>query len=114
MGFLPELVQANLHIIVGVLGAPLELLLNTDAYYYALLPIVEQTLHPYAVSSESTVYALLIGNIIGTFISPFSPALWLALGLAELEMGAHIRYSFMWIWGLSVTLMSVAWALGLF
>ena len=114
MSFLPEFIQAHIHIIIGFFGVPFELLLNTDAYYYALLPIVEHAVQPYAVSGESVVYAMLIGNIIGTFISPFSPALWLALGLAKLDIGSHIRYSLIWIWGLSIMLMMSAWILGLF
>ena len=114
MYFLPEIILAHIHIIIGFLGAPFELILNTDAYYFALLPIVEQAVQPYAVSGESVVYAMLIGNIIGTFVSPFSPALWLALGLAKLEIGIYLRYAFGWIWGLSIILMLIAWSIGLF
>ena len=55
---------------------------------------------------------MIIGNIIGTFVSPLSPALWLALGLAGLEMGRHIRYSFMMMWGLSVVLLAIAVVIG--
>jgi CitMHS family citrate-Mg2+:H+ or citrate-Ca2+:H+ symporter len=55
---------------------------------------------------------MVIGNIIGTFISPFSPALWLALGLAGLEMGRHIRYSFFWVWGFSIILIVAAMLIG--
>ncbi len=111
---LPENVLAHIHIIIGFLGVPFELILNTDAYYFALLPIVEQAVQPYSVSSHSVVYAMLIGNIIGTFVSPFSPALWLGLGLTKLEIGPYIRYAFVWIWCLSIALMSIAWAIGLF
>lgn len=114
MRFLPESFLTHIHIIIGLLGVPFELILNTDAYYFALLPIVQQATLPYGVSSESVVYAMLIGNIIGTFISPFSPALWLALGLAKLDMGEYLRYAFIWIWTLSITLMLVAWGIGLF
>ena len=32
---------------------------------------------------------MIIGNIIGTFVSPFSPALWLGLSLAGLEIDAY-------------------------
>jgi citrate-Mg2+:H+ or citrate-Ca2+:H+ symporter, CitMHS family len=41
-------------------------------------------------------------GIIALLISPFSPALWLALGLADLDMGTHIRYAFIWVWGFLV------------
>ncbi|MDI6926892.1 hypothetical protein QMN62_26540, partial [Escherichia coli] len=81
-----------LHIIVALLGVPLDLLTSTDAYYFAVLPIVEQTAGQFGVPSVSTAYSMVIGNIIGTFVSPFSPALWLAIGLAEANMGTYIKY----------------------
>ncbi|WP_070884296.1 citrate transporter [Pseudomonas sp. D2-3] len=111
---LPAGMVGQLHIILGVFGFPMEFLLNTDAYYFGLLPVVMEVVENHGVAAPSVVYALMIGNIIGTFISPFSPALWLALGLARLEMGKHIRYSFWWMWGFSLALFATAWALGLF
>ena len=109
---LPAFIIPYLHIIIGVLGVPFDLLLSTDAYYFALLPIVDQVVTGFGVSSLSVAYAMIIGNIIGTFVSPLSPALWLALGLAGLEMGRHIRYSFMMMWGFSVVLLIIAIAIG--
>lgn len=109
---LPSFVVPYLHMIIGIFGVPFDLLLSTDAYYFALLPIVEQVAATFGVPSLSTAYAMIIGNIIGTFVSPLSPALWLALGLAGLEMGKHIRYSFMMMWGLSILLLIIAVLLG--
>ena len=112
VNILPAFVIPYLHIIIGVFGVPFDLLLSTDAYYFALFPIVEQIVTGFGVSSLSAAYAMIIGNIIGTFVSPLSPALWLALGLAGLEMGRHIRYSFMMMWGFSVVLLGIAIAIG--
>ena len=109
---LPAFVAPYLHIIIGVFGVPFDLLLSTDAYYFALLPIIDQVALTFGIPSLSTAYAMIIGNIIGTFVSPLSPALWLALGLAGLEMGKHIRYSFMMMWGLSILLLIIAVLLG--
>ncbi|UCJ16832.1 citrate:proton symporter [Pseudomonas sp. MM211] len=111
---LPAGMVGQLHIILGFFGLPMEFLLSTDAYYFGLLPVVLEVVESHGVEPASVVYALMIGNIIGTFISPFSPALWLALGLARLEMGQHIRYSFWWMWIFSLLLLGVAWVLGLF
>src|SRR5699024_2393723 len=72
---IPTAVGPYLHIIIGMLGVPLDLLTSTDAYYFAVLPIVESTASQFGVPSLSTAYSLMIGNIIGTFVSPFSPAL---------------------------------------
>lgn len=101
VAILPESILPYLHLIIGFLGVPFELVFSTDAYYFGLLPIVEQITTQAGVAPTSTGYAMLIGSIVGTFISPFSPALWMGLGLANLSMGAHIRYSFFWIWGIS-------------
>lgn len=109
---LPAIIVPYLHIIIGLFGVPFDLLLSTDAYYFALLPIVEQVVSGFGVPSVSIAYALIVGNIIGTFVSPFSPALWLALGLAGLEMGKHIRYSFLIMWGFSIVLFLITMAMG--
>ncbi len=109
---LPASALPHLHLIIGFFGIPLELVLNTDAYYFALFPVVEQVTSHAGVASTSAAFAMLIGSIVGTFISPFSPALWMGLGLAKLSMGQHIRYSFFWVWGVSLTLMAIAFVIG--
>ncbi|HFD6536869.1 TPA: CitMHS family transporter [Staphylococcus aureus] len=110
---IPAEVGSYLHIIVGLLGVPLDLLTSTDAYYFAVLPIVEQTAGQFGVPSVSTAYSMVIGNIIGTFISPFSPALWLAIGLAEANMGTYIKYAFFWIWGFAIVMLVIAMLMGI-
>lgn len=112
-GFLPSVLLPYMHLIIGAIGIPLELLLSTDAYYFALFPVVEQITSQAGVAPTSAGYAMIIGSIVGTFVSPFSPALWMGLGLAKLSMGKHIRYSFFWVWVLSLCLMVCAWLLGL-
>ncbi|WP_429497413.1 CitMHS family transporter [Robbsia andropogonis] len=112
VGWLPHALVPHLHLVLGVLGLPMELLLSTDAYYFAMLPIVSEIVGAHGVSPASTVYALGIGNIAGTFISPFSPALWLGLGLAGLDMGRYIRFALPTMWAFSLALLGVAIALG--
>ncbi|MBZ9666090.1 citrate:proton symporter [Pseudomonas sp. LMG 31766] len=111
---LPAPLVGQMHIVLGLFGLPMELMLSTDAYYFGLLPVTLEVVGAQGVEPASVVYALTIGNIIGTFISPFSPALWLALGLAGLDLGRHIRYSLWWMWGFSLVLFGAAWTLGLF
>ena len=110
---LPAALIPYLHLIVGFFGLPLELLLSTDAHYFALLPVVEGVAGQAGVETTAVVYAVLVGNIIGTFISPFSAALWLALGLAGCDIGKHIRYSFLPMWIFSVVALVLALTLGL-
>ncbi|WP_457807553.1 CitMHS family transporter [Kushneria sp. EE4] len=111
---LPGQAVGMLHIIVGSIGVPLELLTSTDAYYFALLPVIQQITASAGVDPISVAHAMSIGSIVGTFISPFSPALWLALGLAGLEMGRYIRYAFLYLWGFSLIMMVVGYLFGLY
>lgn len=113
VAILPSALVPYLHLIVGFFGLPLELVLSTDAHYFALLPVVEGISTEAGVGTLSVVYAVLVGNIIGTFISPFAAALWLALGLAGCDIGKHIRYSFFPMWIFSVVVLVLALALGL-
>ncbi len=110
---IPAVAQQYIHIGVGLIGVPLDILTSTDAYYFALLPIVDGIASANGIESMSTAYAMLIGNIIGTFVSPFSPALWLGIGLAGVEMGKHIRYSFFWMWGFSILLVIAGILIGI-
>lgn len=95
---LPPTWVGSLHIAVGLLGVPLDIFTSTDAYYFALLPVIGEVTATAGVSIDSVVYAMAIGNNAGTFVSPFSPATWLAMGLAGTDMGKHLKYSFGWIW----------------
>ena len=111
---LPEAWIPNVHIAVGILGVPLDIFTSTDAYYFALLPIIQEVAATANVPADAVVYAMAIGNNAGTFVSPFSPATWLAMGLAGIDMGRHLRYSFMWIWAFSLYLLAIGYFLHLY
>jgi CitMHS family citrate-Mg2+:H+ or citrate-Ca2+:H+ symporter len=112
LAIIPASVGGVLHLIVGSLGVPLDMLTSTDAYYFSVLPLTDATASQFGVATSSTTYALMIGNNIGTFISPFSPAMWLAIGLAGATYGKHLRYSFFIMWGFSIVLLLAAVAIG--
>ena len=111
---LPQAWIGSLHILVGILGVPLDIFTSTDAYYFALLPIIAEVTATAGVSTDSVVYAMAIGNNAGTFVSPFSPATWLAMGLAGTDMGRHLKYSFGWIWLVGLFILGVGFLFGLY
>ncbi|MDD7581884.1 CitMHS family transporter [Corynebacterium sp. 32222D000AT] len=113
IAILPASVGPYLHVIIGLLGVPLDLMTSTDAYYFSILPIVQETVANFGVSGMGAASALIIGNVIGTFVSPFSPALWLALGLARADMGKYLKIAFPLAWAFSVAIVLVAFVFGL-
>lgn len=113
VAILPDMVIPGVHLIVGFFGLPLDIVTSTDAYYFALLPIVDQIVSPFEVEHSTVVYALAIGNNFGAMISPLAPATWLGVGLAGVSIGSHIRFSFLRMWGFSIVLLLVAVLLGI-
>lgn len=102
---LPQVVVPSLHLIVGIFGLPLDIVTSTDAYYFALLDLVDKIVSPYGVDSSSVVYSMAIGNNFGAMISPLSPATWLGVGLAGVSIGSHLKYSFLRMWAFSIILL---------
>lgn len=109
---LPSSLVPNLHLIVGVLGLPLELLLSTDAHYFGLLPVVDNMVTAAGGDSITVANVVIVGNIIGTYISPFNASLWLGVGLAGIDIGRFIRYSVLWMWAFSLLVLGVSLAVG--
>src|SRR5699024_4269865 len=110
---IPNAISPYIHLIIGFLGMPFDLLLSTDAYYFALLPVAEQIGLTFGIPSLATTYAMIVVNSVGTFVSSFLPALWLDVGLAGLEMWIHLLYSVFWLWGISIILLIVGLIIGL-
>jgi citrate-Mg2+:H+ or citrate-Ca2+:H+ symporter, CitMHS family len=109
---LPASSASMLHLILGAFGVPLGMLLSPDAYYFAFLPIVRDVATAAGVPVESVARAMLIGGNISCVVSPVVPSVYLAVGLAGVELHSHIRYTFVWVWGVSLVLLAFAVAIG--
>ena len=94
---IPQPVGPYIHIIVGIFGVPLDLLTSTDAYYFALLPIVKQTAAEFGVSQVSTAYSMVIGNI-GTFVVHLRQQ-YGCTWFSRSQHGHIYKYAFFWVWG---------------
>lgn len=86
--------------------------MSTDAYYYGIFPVVESIASNYGVPSESTAYMMLIGS---TFSQGFlSPALWLGVGLAGVQIGRFMKYAFLWFWAFAIVGLIFGFIIGIY
>lgn len=111
-GFLPQFLVSHIHIVSGILGTPLDMLTSSDSYFFGVLPVTVEIARQYGVSPESVAKAMVIGNNLGKMLSPFAPAVWLAVGLTGNTFGQHIRYSFLPLWIFSIVLLLLSVAIG--
>lgn len=105
---LPLSLQKYLHIIIGILGAPMGMVMGPDPYYYAVLPLIGETVAPFGVTLEEVARAMLIGENVALAVSPCVATTFLAIGLVGVELKDHIKFSFKWLWLVSVIMLAFA------
>jgi CitMHS family citrate-Mg2+:H+ or citrate-Ca2+:H+ symporter len=103
VGVIPPSIGRFTHILLAFLAVPLIMCLGTDAFYYGLLPVVIGVCGNFGVPAENVARVLIIAENIGIMVSPMTPAVYIGLGLINLDLGDHIRYSLPWIWAFSIT-----------
>ena len=100
------------HFIVACFAVPLIMCLGTDSFYFGLLPVVVGIATQFGVNPMDVACVMLVAENVGVMISPLSPAMYLGLGLLEIEVGEHIKYSLPWIWGISLISIAACIVLG--
>jgi len=105
INLVPGFLRRYLHLLVGIMGAPIGMIMGPDPYYYAVLPLIGEVVQPLGVSIESVAYAMLIGENVALTCSPCVPTTFLAIGLAGVDLKEHIRFSFKWLWGVSIIML---------
>jgi CitMHS family citrate-Mg2+:H+ or citrate-Ca2+:H+ symporter len=100
--------------IVGLISMPLSLLFDPDSYYFGVLPVVAEVYHGLGGQPIQVAQASLLGQMtVGFPVSPLTPATFLIVGLAGIELRAHQLFSIPWLFGASVLMTVAALLLGI-
>ena len=60
-----------------------------------------------------TALAMLLGKNVSLMISPMVPATFLALGMVDVELKDHIKFSFKWLYAISLIMVLGGVVMGL-
>ncbi len=112
VAIIPSALGPYTHFIIAACSVPLIMCLGTDAFYYGLLPVVIGVCANFGVEAEVVARTLLIAENIGVTISPLTPAVFLGLGVLDLDIGDHIKYSLPWVWAVSILSVIIAVVIG--
>lgn len=112
INMIPGSMAAHAHWIIALFSVPLIMMLSTDAFYYVLLPIVLGVVTPYGVSPQTVAATFLLTATFGTAISPGVAAVYVGLGLADVDIGTHIKYSFKILWPMSIICLIICTLIG--
>ncbi|MDX2066920.1 MAG: citrate:proton symporter [Haliscomenobacter sp.] len=102
--------QANLlPTLTAITSLPASILFTPDAYYFGVVPILSQTATEFGIDKLEIGRAALLGQMtVGFPISPLTASTFLLVGLSEVDLGEHQRFTFFWAWGTTIVMTIVA------
>lgn len=115
VGAVPPGAGHHIPFALSLVAMPLSLTFDPDSFYFGVLPILAHTVQSLGGTVLQTAQAALIGQMTTGFpISPLTPATFLVAGLCQLELGAHQRFTFPFLYAASLVMAAAAVVLGLF
>jgi citrate-Mg2+:H+ or citrate-Ca2+:H+ symporter, CitMHS family len=110
-GAIPPSAASHIPVGLGLVSMPLSLVFDPDSFYFGVLPVVANAAHLLGVPTVEVAQAALLGQMTTGFsVSPLTPATFLLVGLAGIDLADHQKYSIPVLWAASA-LMTVAAAL---
>lgn len=102
VSLVPDFLGRYIHIIFGLLAVPIGIIFGMDAFFYGLMPMIISVAANYGVSAMDVALAMIIGKNVGVMLCPQVPATFMCVGMVGLEYNDHFRFSFKWLWAISI------------
>lgn len=113
--FMPAALASHIPFIVGLISMPLSLIFDPDSYYFGIMPVVAHTVDIMGIPAIQVAQASVLGQMTTGFpVSPLTPATFLLVSLAGVDLADHQKFSIPVLWAASVIMTFAAVLTGVF
>ena len=95
VALVPQSLGPHMAIVTSLVSVPFTFFLSNDAFYFGVLPILNQAASVYGITAAEMGRASVVGQPVH-LLSPLVPSTYLLVGLAEVELGDHQRFTIKW------------------
>jgi CitMHS family citrate-Mg2+:H+ or citrate-Ca2+:H+ symporter len=105
VGLIPQQHAGLLPTLVGITSMPLSLAFTPDAYYFGVLPVLKNTMTHFGRDAIEVGRAAVLGQMtVGFPLSPLTASTFVLIGLSEVELSDHQKFTFKWAFGTTIVM----------
>lgn len=109
VSIIPKAHAGYLPALVGVTSMPLSLVFTPDAYYFGVIPVLKTAATHYGINSIEIGRAAILGQMTTGFpLSPLTASTFVLVGLSEVELSDHQKFTFKWAFGTTLVMTLIA------
>ncbi|TKI07881.1 CitMHS family transporter [Martelella alba] len=112
---MPDTLASHIPFIVGLISMPLSMVFDPDSYYFGIMPVIAHTVQLMGVPAIQVAQASVLGQMTTGFpVSPLTPATFLLVSLAGVDLADHQKFTIPVLWAASVMMTFIAMLTGVF